>query len=67
MARAKGEHYVNNKEFLQAMIEWRASVDDAENSGKTPPPVTNYIGECFLKIRKIFRINFSYIKNRFVG
>ncbi len=50
MARAKGEHYVNNKEFLQAMIEWRASVEDAENSGKTPPPVTNYIGECFLKI-----------------
>ena len=38
MARAKGEHYVNNKEFLQAMIEWRASVEDAENSGKTPPP-----------------------------
>ena len=50
MAKAKGEHYVNNKEFLQAMIEWRERVDEAENSGKTPPQVTNYIGECFLKI-----------------
>ena len=51
MARKpKGEHYVNNKEFLQAMIEWRERVDEAENSGKTPPQVTNYIGECFLKI-----------------
>ena len=51
MARKpRGVHYVNNKDFLQAMIEWRERVDDAENSGKTPPPVTNYIGECFLKI-----------------
>ncbi len=51
MARKpKGEHYVNNKEFLHAMIEWRERVDEAENSGKTPPQVTNYIGECFLKI-----------------
>ena len=51
MARKpKGEHYDNNKEFLQAMIEWRERVDEAENSGKTPPQVTNYIGECFLKI-----------------
>ena len=48
MARKpKGEHYVNNKEFLQAMIEWRERVDEAENSGKTPPQVTNYIGSCF--------------------
>ena len=44
--KSKGEHYVNNKEFLQAMIEWRESWPDEENI----PPVTNYIGECFLKI-----------------
>ena len=23
MAKAKGVHYVNNKEFLEAMIEWK--------------------------------------------
>ena len=50
MAKAKGEHYVNNKEFLQAMIEWREKCDEAEKNGKSQPPVTNYIGECFLKI-----------------
>ena len=46
MAKKKGIHYVDNKKFLQAMIEWRESWPDEENI----PPVTNYIGECFLKI-----------------
>ena len=39
-------HYVDNKKFLQAMIDWRETWPDEENI----PPVTNYIGECFLKI-----------------
>ena len=45
MARKKGIHYVDNKKFLQAMIEWKAGC-----VGDDQPPVTNYIGECFLKI-----------------
>ena len=32
------------------MIEWREKCALAEEAGKQPPPVTNYIGECFLKI-----------------
>ena len=48
--RKKGEHYVDNKVFLQAMIEWREKCAVAEEAGNQPPPVTNYIGECFLKI-----------------
>ena len=39
-------HYVDNKKFLQAMIDWRETWPDEDNI----PPVTNYIGECFLKI-----------------
>ena len=46
MAKKKSIHYVDNKKFLQAMIDWRESWPDEENI----PPVTNYIGECFLKI-----------------
>ncbi len=42
--KQKGEHYVNNKEFLQAMIEWRSRCDEAEQEGKSKPPITNYIG-----------------------
>tara|TARA_Y100000389_G_scaffold199545_1_gene238137 strand:- start:9905 stop:10447 length:543 start_codon:yes stop_codon:yes gene_type:complete len=46
----KKEHYVNNKEFLAAMVEYRKLCSEAEESGEAKPPVTNYIGECFLKI-----------------
>jgi len=47
---AKKEHYVNNKEFLAAMVEYRKSVLEAKEKGVKKPPVTDYIGECFLKI-----------------
>jgi hypothetical protein len=43
-------HYVDNKKFLQALIEYRQSVVDAAAEGKEPPIVSNYIGECFIKI-----------------
>jgi len=47
---AKKEHYVNNKEFLAAMVEYKKSVNEAKKAGKDKPPVTDYIGSCFLKI-----------------
>jgi len=43
-------HYVNNKEFLAAMIEWNERCVIAKDKGESNPPITNYIGECFLKI-----------------
>jgi|TARA_R100000030_G_scaffold93439_1_gene79582 DNA-directed RNA polymerase specialized sigma subunit len=43
-------HYVDNKRFLQAMIEHRDKCRIAEEKGKKKPDVSNYIGECFLKI-----------------
>ena len=48
--KAKKPHYVNNKEFLQAMIEWNDLCKQAKKEDKPQPPITNYIGECFLKI-----------------
>jgi DNA-directed RNA polymerase specialized sigma subunit len=47
---AKKEHYVNNKDFLAAMTEYRKLVQEAKKKGVQKPPVTDYIGECFLKI-----------------
>ena len=32
------------------MVEYRKLCSEAEESGEEKPPVTNYIGECFLKI-----------------
>ena len=48
--KKKKPHYVNNKQFLEAMVEWKAEVADAESNDEPRPQVTNYIGECFLKI-----------------
>jgi len=48
--KRKSEHYVNNKEFLEALIIYRAQCARAEEEGKPRPRITNYLGECFLKI-----------------
>ncbi len=48
--KKKSVHYVSNKEFLQAMIEYKDRCDKADKRKRKRPPVTNYIGECFLKI-----------------
>jgi len=48
--KQKGTHYVDNKKFLQAMKEWKDRCKEAEELGDPQPPVSNYIGECFLKI-----------------
>ena len=46
----KPEHYVNNKDFLEALVIWKAKVKRAEENGDPKPQITNYIGSCFLKI-----------------
>ncbi len=43
-------HYVNNKEFTEAVSEYSTAVKLAESKGKTPPRMTEYIGECIYKI-----------------
>ena len=58
-------HYVNNKEFLAAMIERRGQIKEAEERGEEKPRVSNYIGECIYKIAthlsyKPNFINYSY-------
>ena len=58
--KTQKEHYVNNKEFLLAMINYRKAVNKAKREKKPKPPVTDYIGSCFLKIANhlSFRPNF---------
>ena len=50
MTRKRSEHYVNNKEFLAAIIAYKDSIALAEARGEEKPRITNYLGECFLKI-----------------
>ena len=58
--KSKSVHYVDNKKFLVAMVEFKEKCKVAEEGGDDRPPVSNYIGECFLKIAThlSFRPNF---------
>ena len=47
--RAK-EHYVNNKEFSQAVVDYVRSVNESRKNNSEEPIITDYIGRCFLKI-----------------
>lgn len=50
MNKKKNPHYVNNKDFLEAMVAFRESVKLAEEQGKERPTVPLYVAECIMKI-----------------
>jgi len=52
MARSKRAsiHYVNNKEFSQAVVDYVRTLNEAQSNEETLPVVPNYIASCFLKI-----------------
>ena len=63
--RSRGEDYVNNKEFSQAIFEHVTGVAEDIAAGKEPRMLTNHIGECLLKIanglsRSPNFMNYSY-------
>ena len=43
-------HYVNNKEFSYAVVDYVKSVNEAIEKDQVPPKVTDYIATCFMKI-----------------
>lgn len=53
-------HYVDNKQFLEALKEYRQSVEEAAKNKQPKPRVPEYIGKCFLLIaqRLTYRPNF---------
>ena len=48
--KKKHEHYVNNKDFTAAVAEYVAEINKAKEADKTPPRMSEYIGECVYKI-----------------
>ena len=48
--RKRSEHYVNNKEFLAAIIVHRDNVALAKARDEPKPRISKYLGSCFLKI-----------------
>jgi len=58
-------HYVDNKKFFDALVEYKKQVDYAVANRLEKPKVSEYLGECFLKIAthlsyKANFINYSY-------
>ena len=45
-------HYVNNKEFTQAVVEYAASAQAAKAAGKPAPMVTDYLADCILRMNE---------------
>jgi hypothetical protein len=61
----KQKHYINNPDFLRALIEYKEKKELSTKNKTEPPPIPNYIGECFMKIaeglsHKPNFINYTY-------
>ena len=50
MAKKKSIHYVNNKEFSAAVVEYCKVVKECKETDDPLPKVPDYIASCFLKI-----------------
>ena len=61
----KTDHYIDNKRFFTEISAWKVLVDAADAIDAKHPPITTYIGECFMAIaerlsRKPNFINYPY-------
>lgn len=61
----KKKEYVNNEDFVKALVQYKEDCRIAESSGLPKPRIPNYIGECFYKIanglsQKPNFINYTY-------
>ena len=60
MSKKKKNNYINNKDFFNAMVEYKKRCVEAEDAGDEPPIIPDYIGKCFMDIsnRLAYRPNF---------
>ena len=59
---SKRPHYVNNKQFSQAVVDYVLHVKECEKDGLSKPVVPNYIAECFLKICEGFSHKANFVR-----
>lgn len=68
MAKKKDEtskHYIDNKQFLQALIEYKKEVNQAKKNNEERPQVPDYIGDCFIKIANHLAYKSNFINYSF--
>jgi predicted RNA binding protein with dsRBD fold (UPF0201 family) len=60
--KTTSNHYIDNKQFLQALIDYKAEVNAAKAANQERPQCPEYIGDCFIKIA-----NHLAYKNNFIN
>ena len=65
MKKKQSIHYINNKEFLEAITEYRERVQAAKEAGLEKPRVTNYLGECMVKIANHLAYKSNFVNYTF--
>jgi hypothetical protein len=59
------KHYIDNKAFLQALIDYKKEVMDAKAANEERPQVPDYIGDCFIKIANHLAYKSNFINYSF--
>jgi DNA-directed RNA polymerase specialized sigma24 family protein len=54
-------HYVNNRDFSNAVMDYVKSVNDAEEAGEDTPVVTDYIATSFMKISEGLSHSYNFL------
>ena len=59
--KRKSNHFIDNKEFYNALVNFKAVCERAKKEGEPRPQIPRYIGKCFLDIAEhlSMRPNFS--------
>jgi hypothetical protein len=67
MAKKKdnSKHYIDNKQFLAALIEYKKEVARAKKNNEERPQVSDYIGDCFIKIANHLAYKSNFINYSF--
>ena len=69
--KKKTEHYVDNEKFFGEMTAWKKLVNKASETDEPRPPISEYIGSCFVEIAERLShrpnfINYEY-RDEMVG
>jgi hypothetical protein len=59
--KKKRQNYIDNKKFYAAMSEYKLAVIHNEVNSLAPPKISNYIGECIMKIAEGLSLSPNFI------
>lgn len=63
--KEENKHYIDNKAFLQALIDYKKEVNRAQKKKEERPQVPDYIGDCFIKIANHLAYKSNFINYSF--